>query len=235
MSDDRPLPILYNYWWSSCAWRVRIALNLKKIDYEYRPVDMDNSQQKSAEFLKINPRGLVPALVHNGKIFTESMAIVEYLEEKFADAKPKLLPENPDDRVAVRALAFQIACNIQPLQNTGVLAYLREENDLTKADEFAVHWIERGFAALEEMLSKTAGKFCYGDEISLADICIPPQVFNATRRFGINMNKFPRIKRINETLSQLPEFHKAHPAQQIDAPADVSRYLDSIGIVVKQR
>ncbi|KAI1717450.1 putative maleylacetoacetate isomerase 2 [Ditylenchus destructor] len=154
----------------------------------------------------------------------KSLAIVEYLEGRFPEKKPRLLPENPDDRAAVRSLSYQIASNIQPLQSNRVLLHLKNllRNNMDKPEEFAVYWMERGLAELEELLSKTAGKFAYGDEISLADICISPQVFNGTRIFHIDMDRFPIIKRINETLSKLPEVQKAHPAQQIEAPGDIS-------------
>lgn len=200
---EQERPILYNYWWSSCAWRVRSALNLKGIDYVYRAVDMDADEHHSAWYLAaVNPRGLVPALAvppQGGRVLTESLAIMEYLEERYPEKEPHLLPsikifsikciflvqfslENADDRAAVRALALQIACNIQPLQNTGVMAYFkrRHNGDLSEADLFARHWIEVGFGALEMTLQKTAGKFAYADQISIADICIPPQVYNAT-------------------------------------------------------
>uniref|UniRef100_A0AC35FF78 Maleylacetoacetate isomerase n=1 Tax=Panagrolaimus sp. PS1159 TaxID=55785 RepID=A0AC35FF78_9BILA len=213
MSSSKP--ILYSYWRSSCSWRVRIALELKGIEYEYKAVNLLASGQIEEPFLKLNPRGMVPAFIYDGKTYSESMAIIEFIDEKFQNG-PSLLPKTPEERAIVRSLAYGITSNIQPLQNLNVLKYIAK-GDQQKSNEHAHHFIQRGFNALEKDLSKTAGKYCFGDTITIADLCIPPQVYNATR-FGVNMDEYPTIKRLNETLSAIPEFIKADAWHQPDTP-----------------
>uniref|UniRef100_A0A914DVA4 maleylacetoacetate isomerase n=1 Tax=Acrobeloides nanus TaxID=290746 RepID=A0A914DVA4_9BILA len=177
-------PTLYSFWRSSCAWRVRIALALKGIEYEYKAVDIFNGAQNNPEYRKISPFGMVPCLLHDGTAIVESMAIIEYLEEKFPYTK-RLLPDKPEDRATVRALAYMITSNIQPIQTNRVANYYGQ-GDQEKANSWNKHFIEVGFHALEQMLQKTAGKYAFGDSLSLADMCIPAQVFNA---------RFSRVKR----------------------------------------
>ncbi|KAH7940943.1 hypothetical protein HPB49_008314 [Dermacentor silvarum] len=189
---------------SSCAYRVRIALAWKNVDYEYKAVNLikDGGEQQ------------VPALEHNGETFTQSLAIIEYLEEKYPE--PRLLPKEPAQRAKVRAVAELIASGIQPLQNLNVLQRLDE----SKRSEWAVHFITKGFKALEATVSKTAGKYCVGDEVTIADACLVPQVYNANR-FKIDMSQFPTLSRVSTALESLPAFKAAHPSCQPDTPPEL--------------
>ncbi|KAI1317392.1 Glutathione S-transferase zeta-1 [Mortierella claussenii] len=215
-ADTLDRPILYAYFRSSCSWRVRAALNLKKIDYEVRPINLIKNEQRSEEYLKIQPSGFVPAYIDSksGKTFIQSISILEYIDETYPDHP--LLPKDPVDRATVRALVHAIAMDIQPIGNMRVLNYVGDE----KKGEWAQHFISEGFKALEAMLAKTAATYAFGDSITMADVVIVPQVYNAVR-FGVDMNAFPIISRLNRELSELPEFQAAHPSQQIDCPADL--------------
>uniref|UniRef100_A0A0N4Z3L8 maleylacetoacetate isomerase n=1 Tax=Parastrongyloides trichosuri TaxID=131310 RepID=A0A0N4Z3L8_PARTI len=169
--------------------------------------------KRSPEYLKINPNGFLPTLVIDDQPLNESLAIIEFLDEKYPDETP-LLPKSLLDRTNVRAIALTIASGIQPIQNLGVLNYYSSDGD--KKKEWANHFITKGFEALEVMLQRTHGKFCVGDEITMADICIPPQVYNA-KRFDVDMSRFPIISKINEELEKIEAFKKAHPSSQPDA------------------
>lgn len=212
---------LYGYWRSSASYRVRIALNLKHIEYEYLPVHLvkDGGQQKSLDYQLLNPAMLVPTLVDQDKDVTlnQSLAIIEYLDEAYP-GEQQLLPKHKLDRARVRMLAHDIACDIQPIANLRVLKKLRDE--LKADDEQVNYWaksiIEAGFIALEKRLATRSGKYCYGYELSLADVCIVPQVYNALR-FGVNMDNYPLLKKITENCQTLPAFIKAAPENQIDA------------------
>ncbi|XP_062502268.1 maleylacetoacetate isomerase-like [Corticium candelabrum] len=209
-------PILYSYFRSSCSWRVRIALAIKGIEYEYRAISLikDGGQQKSDEFKKINDQCAVPALIIDGHTLAQSLAIIEYLDE--TRPSPSILPRDDSfKRAQVRRIADCIACDIQPIQNLGVLQYVGD----SKA-EWGHHWIDRGFQALESMLSSTAGKYCVGDEVSMADLCLVPQVYNGNR-FNVDMSKYPIISRINESLLELDAFQVSHPSRQPDCPEDL--------------
>lgn len=174
---DHPQPILYSYWRSSCSWRVRICLNLKEIPYDIKPISLIKSggEQHCNEYREVNPMEQVPALQIDGHTLIESMSIMQYLEE----TRPQraLLPQDFHKRAKVREICEVIASGIQPLQNLIVLIHVGEE----KKKEWAQHWITRGFRAVEKLLSTSAGKYCVGDEITLADCCLVPQVFNARR------------------------------------------------------
>ncbi|KAG0353387.1 glutathione S-transferase [Gamsiella multidivaricata] len=209
-------PVLYSYFRSSCSWRVRIALNLKKIDYECRPINLLKSEQRSEEYLKIQPSGFVPAYIDNttGKTLSQSISILEYLDDIYPEHS--LLPKDPLDRATVRALVQTIAMDIQPIANLRILNYVGED----KKAEWAAHFLAEGFKVLEAMLAKTAGTYAFGDSITMADLCIVPQVYNGVR-FGVDMSAFPIISRINRSLGELPEFEAAHPSRQIDCPADL--------------
>ncbi|TKR72964.1 hypothetical protein L596_020342 [Steinernema carpocapsae] len=209
-------PILYNNWKSSCSWRVRIALALKGIDYEYKPVNLTKNEQKTPEYLQINPQGLVPVLQVGNTFISESVAIMEYLEEKYPE-KRKLLPKNPEDRAKVRGLTLSVSAGIQPLQNMKVREYYAQ-GDKDKLNQWAIHWIENGFQALEGELKKYSGRCAYGDNPTMLDTVIPPQVFNAVEKFGFDMSKFPTIKVVNDRLSQVEMIKRAHPNSQPDAP-----------------
>ncbi|CAD5234316.1 unnamed protein product [Bursaphelenchus xylophilus] len=208
-------PILYSYWRSSCSWRVRIALELKKVQYQQVHIHLLNQEQSEEKYLQINPAGMIPTFVHDGNVITESLAILEYLDEVFEG--PKLIYGNAAKKALIRSLALIIISNIQPLQNPRVTAV--HSNDKAKREEFARHFIDRGFETLEKRLKATAGKYSVGDELSLVDVCIPSQVYSAIR-FNVDMRKFPIIQRINEELGKLPAFIKADEKHQPDTPAE---------------
>lgn len=210
---------LYSYFRSSAAYRVRIALNLKGLPVNIIPIHLikDGGQQSSPEYRRLNPDGLVPTLVDNGAVLHQSLAIIEYLEE--IHPTPAVLPATPLDRAYVRALALQIACDVHPLNNVRVLKYLKRLNiDSEARDEWYRHWIKLGFETLEIRLANEArtGDFAFGNTPTLADICIVPQVFNA-KRFNVDMESFPTIRRISDNAQQLAAFIDAAPGAQPDA------------------
>ncbi|PRP71865.1 maleylacetoacetate isomerase [Chromobacterium amazonense] len=209
--------VLYGYFRSSAAYRVRIALNLKGLAYQYRAVNLLQGEQRSAEYLAINPHGLVPLLDDGGVRIAQSLAICEYLDEAYPDS-PRLLPADPALRAQARSIALAIAADIHPLQNPRVGKYLQGEFGVGEEDktEWIRHWIRTGFKALEQQLAQSAGRHAVGDEPTLADICLLPQVFSA-RRFGVDFASYPTIVRIAEALEALPAFADAHPAKQPDA------------------
>ena len=208
---------LYGYFRSSAAYRVRIALNLKGLAYAQAPVSLLRGEQRSADYLALNPQGLVPALLDNGVLLTQSLAICEYLDEAYPDSA-RLLPDGAVLRAQVRAVAQAIACDIHPLNNLRVLNYLKAE--LGQSEEvrngWYRHWIATGFAALEQQLATSAGRYCFGDTLTLADVCLLPQVFNA-QRFAVDMGGYPLLARIAANLEQVPAFADAHPSRQPDA------------------
>lgn len=212
---------LYSYFRSSASFRVRIALNLKGLPFEYLPVHLlrDGGQQLSDAYRALNPEALVPLLVDDGVApIPQSMAILEYLEETHPE--PPLLPRAPADRAQVRALAQAVACDIHPLDNLRVLKYLKRElkvSDETK-DTWYRHWVEVGFDALEKRLAglPQSGDCCFGDTPTLADCCLIPQVFNA-QRLNVDLTPFPRISRIHAHCMTLDAFAQAAPAAQPDA------------------
>ncbi|KAM6201611.1 maleylacetoacetate isomerase [Rhynchocyon petersi] len=209
-------PILYSYFRSSCSWRVRIALTLKGIDYETVPVNLvkDGGQQFSKEFQALNPMKQVPALKIDGITIGQSLAIIEYLEE--TRPTPRLLPQDPKKKASVRMISDIIAAGIQPLQNLSVLKQVGQENQLA----WAQNVISSGFSALEKILQSTAGKYCVGDEISMADLCLVPQVANA-ERYKVDLTPYPTINRINKTLLALEAFQATHPCRQPDTPPEL--------------
>ncbi|WP_041634156.1 maleylacetoacetate isomerase [Magnetospirillum gryphiswaldense] len=210
---------LYTYFRSSAAYRVRIALNLKGIDYQAVPVHLvrNGGEHKSADYLALNPQGLVPALAVDGQVLTQSLAILEYLNETHPD--PALLPADPLGRARVRAIAQAIACDIHPINNLRVLQYLGGTLGLDQAakDDWYRHWVQTGLQAVEAMLAadRRTGVFCHGDQPGLADCCLVPQVFNA-RRFNCDLTALPTIMRIAERCEQIDAFNQAAPAQQPD-------------------
>ncbi|XP_033631029.1 maleylacetoacetate isomerase-like [Asterias rubens] len=206
-------PILYSYYRSSCSWRVRIALALKGIEHEYSAVNLLKSEQLGETYLSVNPTGQVPALQIDSMVLTQSNAIIEYLDET-RDA-PSLLPKDPKKRFLVRELSQVISCGIQPVQNLKVLRYIGDE----KKGEWGHRAIKEGFEALEKLLEQTAGTYCVDDEITMADLCLVPQVYNANR-FKVDMSKFPVISRINAALMELDSFKASHPSKQPDCPED---------------
>ena len=209
---------LYGYFRSSASYRVRIALSLKGLGYDLQPVHLRRNEQRAPEFLERNPQGLVPALEHDDAVLAQSLAIIEYLEERFPE--PPLLPASPADRARVRALAQIVACDIHPINNLRVLQYL--ENELALDDgartAWARRWIDEGFAAMEAMLGDDprTGDHCFGNQPTLADICLVPQVFNS-QRFGVDMTRYPTLARIHENCMRLPAFADQAPERQPDA------------------
>ncbi|PTD97630.1 maleylacetoacetate isomerase [Pseudothauera lacus] len=211
---------LYTYFRSSAAYRVRIALNLKGLPYEAVPVHLlrNGGEQRQADYLALNPAGLVPALEDGGAVLTQSLAIIEYLDE--THPQPPLLPGDALGRARIRALAQAIACDIHPINNLRVLQYLSRELGASEEQKTAWyrHWVEEGLAAVEAMLAQAprSGRFCFGDTPTLADICLVPQVFNA-QRFKCNTAHIPTVLRIAEACEALEAFRLAAPANQPDA------------------
>jgi maleylpyruvate isomerase len=211
---------LYTYFRSSAAFRTRIALNIKGIAYESASIEMraPAAAHRTPEFLAINPQGLVPALEHDGATIAQSLAIIEYLNETHPD--PPLLPASPVDRAHVRALALAVACDMHPLNNLRVLNYLRAPLALDEdtVNAWYHHWIGAGFTGLEENARRTSGDghHMFGTTVTLADILIVPQMYNA-RRFKCDLEPYPTLRRICTHLESLPAFAKAAPEMQPDA------------------
>ena len=202
--------VLHDYFRSSASYRVRIALNLKSIDYERREVNLAKGAQRDRDFRAFNPQGFVPALEIDGLTLTQSLSIAVYLDQ--TRPRPPLMPTDPVDQAHVRALALTIACDIHPLNNLRVLNYLKGPLKASEAakDEWYRHWVTEGLAALEAMASPRAGAFLFGDEPTLADICLVPQLYNA-RRFSVPLADYPTLRRADETASACPAFAAAHP------------------------
>lgn len=210
---------LYGYFRSSAAYRVRIALNLKELAAEHVPVHLRKGEQAAAPFAALNPQKFVPALeTDEGAVLTQSLAIIEYLDE--VHPHPALLPADPVDRARVRALALAVACDIHPLNNLRVLKHLKNRLGLDEEarDAWYRHWIAEGFTALEAMLAgdPRTGRFCHGDSVTLADVVLVPQVANA-ERMSCDLTPFPTIVRIAGEARALPAFAAAAPDKQPDA------------------
>ena len=210
---------LYDYFRSSAAYRVRIALNLKGVAPERAFVHLRRGAQHADDYLALNPQGLVPTLVtDNGEVLTQSLAIIEWLDEAYPE--PPLLPSTAAERVRVRALALAIACDIHPLNNTRVLAYLTGTLGATDAqkDGWYRYWCDVGFEALETRLGRepATGAFCHGAAPTIADICLVPQLANA-RRVDLDLTPYPTLLRIETACIALPAFANAAPAKQPDA------------------
>lgn len=213
---------IYTYFRSSAAYRVRIALNLKGLKAEPHCVHLvkDGGQQHKPEFRKVNPQGFVPALVDEGHVITQSIAIIAYLDETHPN--PPLLPKDALGRAQVRAMSLVIACDIHPLQNTRIMKYLENEFHADEAarKRWIAQWISEGFTALEKMVSGDAapGKFCHGDAPTMADVLLVPQMFSA-RRFGVDLTAYPTLRSIDEHCQTLKAFQDAAPAKQSDFEA----------------
>jgi len=214
-----PELLLYSYWRSSAAYRVRIALNLKGLSYRQVPVHLlkDGGQQHAPDYLALNPQGLLPLLVAGQSKIAQSLAILEYLEEVFP--LPALLPSEPAQRAQVRALALHIACDIHPLNNLRVLQYLSAELGVNEAakDAWLRHWLALGLAAVEQGLAAFGGRLSLGDRPGYLEACLIPQVYNA-RRFNCELQAYPRILDLCIRCEALAAFKQAAPEQQPDAP-----------------
>jgi maleylpyruvate isomerase len=207
---------LYGYYRSSAAYRVRIALNLKGLAFEGAFVHLRKGEQRAADYLKLNPQGLVPTFVDGEATLTQSLAILEYLEE--VHPRPALLPRDPADRARVRALSLTVACDIHPLNNLKVLQYLQKELGLDEAARNAWYhrWVHDGFKAMEAQLAASeTGRFCHGDQPGMADVCLVPQVYNA-ERLKADLAAYPTIRRIAAEARALPAFAQAAPEAQPD-------------------
>jgi len=213
---------LYGYFRSSATYRVRIALNLKGLAWEAALVDLrpPAHAQHTREFRALNPEGLIPVLTDGGHTLTQSLAIIEYLEE--THPSPRLLPDSPHQRAEVRALALAVACDIHPLNNLRVLDYLRSplRHDEVTIDTWYAHWIAAGFGALEQRARRLSGdgRHLYGTSVTLADVCLVPQMYNA-QRFRCDVEPYPTLRAICAHLEALPAFARAAPQVQPDAPA----------------
>ena len=203
-------PLLHDYFRSSAAYRVRIALNLKGVEYDRTNVNLVDSEQKAAAYRALNPQGFVPMLEIDELRLTQSLAIAVYLDQKYPD--PPLMPRNPADGAHVRAMAMTIACDVHPLNNLRVLKYLKSElrQEQAAIDRWYVHWVTEGLEALEAMAAPRAGAFLFGETPTLADVCLVPQLYNA-RRFSVPITPYPTLRRADESASALPAFAAAHP------------------------
>lgn len=211
---------LYSYFRSSASFRVRIALNLKGLTYEYVPVHLlkNGGEQYTPEFRKISPDSLVPALVDEGQVLNQSLAIIEYLDETHPN--PPLLPADPAERARVRSLALTVACEVHPLNNVRVLRYLKDHFDVPedKRNAWVRHWIESGIGVIETQLTRSSqtGRFCHGDTPTLADLFLIPQLFNG-KRFQCDFSGMPTVMRIHDHCMALEAFQKAEWSAQPDA------------------
>jgi maleylacetoacetate isomerase len=205
--------VLHDYFRSSAAYRVRIGLNLKGVDYDSRPMNLLEGAQKSDDYRALNPQGLVPMLEIDGARLTQSLAILVYLDQRFPD--PPLMPEGIVDQAHVRAMALAVACDIHPLNNLRVLKYLKGEfgHSQDQVDAWYRHWVAEGLAALEAMAAPRSDEFLFGNSVTLADVCLVPQIYNA-RRFDVPLDDYPTLVRADANASKIDAFVKAHPDRQ---------------------
>ncbi len=215
-AGTRVVITLHGYWRSTASYRVRIALGLKGLDYRQVTHDLRTGAQREKGFMALAPQGLVPAVEADGAVLTQSLAIIEWLDERWPE--PRLLPTDPVGRAIVRSMAQIVACDIHPLNNLRVLTALREElnADETQISNWIARWIQDGFAALETLVARHGGRFAYGDEPGLADCCLVPQVF-AAERFKVDVSDFPKVFAAAAHARQLDAFHQAAPSTQPDA------------------
>ncbi len=208
---------LYSYWRSTAAYRVRIALNIKQLKYDYEAVHLvkDGGEHLQNEYKTLNPQSLVPALeIDGGEILTQSLAIIDYLEEKYPEQS--LYPTNAIEKAQAKALALSVACDIHPLNNLRVLKYLKSDGwQQEQVDKWYAHWIHEGFKAIEKQLESSAGQFCFGNTISVADIFLVAQVYNANR-FSVPLVDYPLIQKINAYCLSQTAFIEAMPENQPD-------------------
>jgi maleylpyruvate isomerase len=207
---------LHGYWRSTASYRVRIALNLKGVAHDQQTHDLRQGEQRADAYLRLNAQGLVPALEIDGTVLTQSLAILEWLDEAYPS--PPLLPSTPDARAVVRAIASVIASDIHPLNNLRVLNTLRGDfaASETQVQAWIARWIDEGFTALERLVERHGGAFAFGDSPTLADCCLVPQLYSA-ERFAVDLSPFPRLTAAGERARALPAFAAAHPDRQPDA------------------
>ncbi len=214
--------VLYGYWRSSAAYRVRIALNLKGLSYETRPVHLlrDGGEQHAAGYRAINPQQLIPCLLDGDRVITQSLAIMEYLDDIYPELETALLPVDARGRARVRSLAMVVACDTHPLGNLRVLNQLESQFGADEAQraEWSRHWIATGFKSLEAMLADNAatGRYCHGETPGLADACLIPQFYNALR-WKLPLGDYPTLRRIYHACNELEAFQHAAPEAQPDA------------------
>ncbi|MFT5712019.1 MAG: maleylacetoacetate isomerase [Glaciecola sp.] len=212
---------LYGYWRSSASYRVRIAMHLKQLDFDYVPVHLvkGGGEQKKRPYSNMNPSMLVPTFVDDDEdiVLNQSLAIIEYLDDRYPNT-PMLLPIHAADKARVRALAQDIVCDIQPVTNLRILQSLTADFEASseQTQAWCVKWIDLGFTALEKRLVTRSGKYCFGYDVTLADVCLVPQVYNALR-FKVDMQPFPLIQKIYDNCNELAAFQKAKPEAQTDA------------------
>lgn len=208
--------ILHDYWRSTAAWRVRLALGLKGLQATHVPVNLLAGDQRGAEHRALNPQGLVPVLIDGPLVLSQSLAIIEYLEERHPD--PPLLPADPAARALVRSAALVIAADVHPLGNLRVQRWLKEEmgQDEAAVTRWLHQWMGDGLAALEAFATRHGGACLFGDAVTLADLCLLPQLFNA-RRFGLPLDGWPRLQAVESGLAERPWVMAARPEQQSDS------------------
>lgn len=214
---------LYNYFRSSTSYRIRVALHLKNLGFDYQAIHLLNNggEQHSANYKKLNPVEAVPTLEHDGKFISQSMAIAEYLDDAFPDSY-RLFPKDIFTRAKVRQVCENVNSDIHPLQNLKVMQYLEKKHAYTQEDknQWCRMWCEKGFTATEEILNQTCGDYAFRNSVTAADLFIVAQIFSA-ERFGVDISKFKNLNRINQNCLKLDAFKKAHPYRQIDTPADL--------------
>lgn len=210
--------ILYDYWRSSAAYRVRIALHLKGISFQSVPINLikEGGQQHSPEYAALNPNELVPVLVDGEITLNQSLTIIDYLDERYPEHK--LTPSEGEKRYLIKALAQDIAVDIHPINNLRVIQHLNQRFEIDEQEKvhWMQHWINTGFTALEQKLAPVCGAYCVGDDVSLVDVCLVPQVYNA-QRFGVDLSGYPNIAGIAHRLNGLEAFQLAKPENQSDA------------------
>eukprot|EP01060_Flectonema_neradi_P036880 TRINITY_DN725_c0_g1_i1.p1 TRINITY_DN725_c0_g1~~TRINITY_DN725_c0_g1_i1.p1 ORF type:complete len:222 (+),score=51.60 TRINITY_DN725_c0_g1_i1:53-718(+) len=206
---------LHSYWRSSCSWRVRIALAVKGVEYKYEAVNLLKGEQKGEKYVaEKNVMKQVPSLDVGDDVLSQSLAIMEYIEEVYPG--PSLLPDSAIDKAKVRELCQIIASGIQPIQNLAVIAKIAADFGEEHKPKWANYWITQGFVSLEKQLQKTAGKYCFGDQITMADACLIPQIYNANR-FAVDMTQFPTIVKVKKNLDEVEVIRKAEPENMPDA------------------
>lgn len=212
--------VLYNYFRSSTSYRARIALNIKNLSYDYKAINLLKKEQRSDEYLKINPLGGVPTLVHDGKVIADSGAIIEYLDQVFPQTP--FFPQDPYMRAKVRQACEIINSSMHPMSNLKVTGYLETKHgfDQKAKEVWSQHWFGAGFEALEKLLQEFAGTYSFGNTVTAADLFLIPQILTASR-FAVDMTPYPLLMKINDNCLKLEAFKKAHPFVQIDTPPEL--------------